>query len=559
MASSHGLRPRVPIIRCQSTASAPIHHRVVVVGGGWAGFGTAKHLAEQGYSVTLLDAAQHLGGVSAGWRTEQGRPVEAGTKGGCLFLSCHSEHGFHKCESHTSNLLSHTGFWYDYPNIYKLLRELDIEWPLTPFLTSGFWGGLITEAPVFSRQPQLPTLIGQFVHTAPLFYDLPLADRLSILPWLYNVVNVTASKDIYERYDKMSAYELFRLFGVTDAAYEKFLKPTLAVGLFAPPEELSAASVLETLYFYALSHQNSFDVCWCKGSISERLFSPMMQRIEAAGGSIRGGRLVTGIEVDGASGAVQNVVAKLRDGNEEIHPCDALVFAVSVSGMQKLVASTPELGRRLEFQDMMHLRSIDCIATRIWFDRQIPTRFPANVLAGFERDVGCTYFNLSDLQDEFGHEPGTVIAADFYGASSLLPLSDEAIITKVYENLVTCEPAFGAANIVDSAVIRCPRAVTHFAPGSYSHRPYQRTSFPNVFIAGDYVKGLDHGANGLSQERAYVTGLAAANMVIEHLGAGEKAAILPVEPDEVHISAAKQANKQIMGALNLLGLRLPFL
>jgi hypothetical protein len=42
----------------------------------------------------------------------------------------------------------------------------------------------------------------------------------------------------------------------------EFLKPTLLVGLFAPPEELSAAVVIETLYFYALGHQNDFDVCW---------------------------------------------------------------------------------------------------------------------------------------------------------------------------------------------------------------------------------------------------------------------------------------------------------
>ena len=32
--------------------------------------------------------------------------------------------------------------------------------------------------------------------------------------------------------------------------YEEFVKPTLLVGLFAPPEELSAAAVIECLYFY---------------------------------------------------------------------------------------------------------------------------------------------------------------------------------------------------------------------------------------------------------------------------------------------------------------------
>jgi hypothetical protein len=46
-----------------------------------AGFGAAKHLSEQGYAVTLLDAAANPGGLSAGWRTAKGRVVEAGMKG----------------------------------------------------------------------------------------------------------------------------------------------------------------------------------------------------------------------------------------------------------------------------------------------------------------------------------------------------------------------------------------------------------------------------------------------------------------------------------------------
>lgn len=33
---------------------------------------------------------------------------------------------------------------------------------------------MVTEAPVFSKLPRLPTLLGQFVHTAPLFWALPL-------------------------------------------------------------------------------------------------------------------------------------------------------------------------------------------------------------------------------------------------------------------------------------------------------------------------------------------------------------------------------------------------
>lgn len=63
-----------------SSSSGPVDTRkkVVVVGGGWAGFGAAKHLSEQGYAVTLIEAAKNPGGLSGGFRTSSGKVVEAG-------------------------------------------------------------------------------------------------------------------------------------------------------------------------------------------------------------------------------------------------------------------------------------------------------------------------------------------------------------------------------------------------------------------------------------------------------------------------------------------------
>ncbi|CAL5218947.1 g699 [Coccomyxa viridis] len=522
---------------------------VVVVGGGWAGFGAAKHLAETGYNVTLIDAAPNPGGLSAGWRTPQGRAVEAGIK----------------------------GFWYQYHNIFALVRELGIENPFTDWTTSGFWSpqGLTTEAPVFSRRPQLPTMLGQFVHTLPLFRRLSLADRATMVPLLAAVVDFDSSQATYEQYDSMTAKELFQKFGVSKALYEEFLRPLLLVGLFAPPEELSAAAVLGTFYFYTLAHQNDFDVCWARGSVSELLFAPLVEHIGRAGGNIVGGRLVSDLRLDQATGAVSAVVSRDREGNETVHEADAVVFAIGITvslkiirannsvvhaGMQKLVSACPVLASREEFRRINNLHSIDCISTRLWFDRRVSTQFPANVLGkGFEDATGGTFFNLNDLQDEYRDEPGSVIAADFYHSNALMAMTDADIVARVHKNLCICEPGFSGAKVVDSAVLKFPKAVTHFSAGSYSSRPLQTTSFPNVFMAGDWVKGVPHGANGLSQERAYVTGLRAANMVVDQLGSGIHASILPVEPDEPYIAALKGTAKTIKSGLESLGICSPFL
>ncbi|MEO1744867.1 MAG: amine oxidase, partial [Cyanobacteria bacterium J06629_9] len=45
--------------------------------------------------------------------------------------------------------------------------------------------------------------------------------------------------------------------------------------------------------------------------------------------------------------------------------------------------------------------------------------------------------------------------------------------------------------------------------------------------------------------KAYVSGLEAANRVIEKLGTGYAADIIPIVPDEPHIQAARVVNKAV--------------
>lgn len=72
--------------------------------------------------------------------------------------------------------------------------------------------------------------------------------------------------------------------------------PPGLIGLFAPPEELSAGAVLGCFEFYALAHQADFDVCWCKGSVAERIFDPLMAKIRQGGGTIVGGKAATDVK-----------------------------------------------------------------------------------------------------------------------------------------------------------------------------------------------------------------------------------------------------------------------
>lgn len=125
--------------------------------------------------------------------------------------------------------------------------------------------------------------------------------------------------------------------------------------------------MLETLYFYALAHQNNFDVCWPRRSITESIFQPMVARIRAAGGDVVGGQLVTDL-VPGPDGrSIAAVAARdVATGQVQRYDADAVVFAVGVTAMKKLVASVPLLGKQPDFRKIMNLRAIDVIATRMW-------------------------------------------------------------------------------------------------------------------------------------------------------------------------------------------------
>jgi len=485
--------------------------RVVVVGAGWAGLGATYHLATQGYEVTLLEAGAHPGGLVAGWKTAGGRSVEAGIH----------------------------GFWYPYRNIFSLMDELGIK-PFTPFTRSSQYSpaGLEVESPIFQDLPRLPSPLGTFIYTQ--FKRLPLMDRLSALPLLYAVVDFDNSDEAWRRYDAITARELFKTFGVSARLYRDSFEPMLLVGLFAPGEQCSAAAALGMLYYFILAHQPDFDVVWCRGTVGDKIFRPWVEKIEQAGGRILAHRRVSDVE-RGDDQQIQAVIC-----GDERFEADAFIFSVGISGMQKIVANSPTLRIQTEFRDLQNLKSVDVLATRLWFDRKISIPKPSNACFGFNATTGWTFFDLNALHDEYGEEAGSVVEVDFYHANQFLHLSDEEILPMVQRDLATCIPEFRNAQLIDSSVVRLPRAVSHFAPGSYPYLLPAKTCFDNFFMSGDWIVNR-HGS--WSQEKAYVTGLEAANHVIRYLGQGETASILPIEADESHIQAARTLNQTVRTGL----------
>jgi len=547
--------------------------KIAIIGGGWGGWGAAKAICEssaENVEVTLLDALPDPTGATP-FLSKSGKPVEAGTR----------------------------GFWKDYPNINQLCSELGLSEDdiFTEYTNSSFYSpdGLEATAPVFSEGkipdiesnipflkqlsgqtfPQLPSPLGQVLATFPLFERLPLQDRASMVGLLLATVDCIGNDvSVQEKYDRMSAQDLFILFGLSERLVEDFIKPTLLVGLFKPPEELSALVVMELLYYYALAHQDSFDVRWIKnGTVSDSLILPLATHLqEQYNLNVKGGSFVSKISYDSPSSDTKKTTTieyKSLNGDVSSMDVDGVVLALNGKGMSAVMKNSPDLAQYPTFSKAASMANgVDVISVRLWLDRYIPTRTPANVFSRFDalRGSGGTFFMLDQFQAEHQEElwggdapQGSVLACDFYNAGALLSLSDDALCDILMKELLPAAiPEFAEANLVDSWVGKFPGSVSFFSPGSFDRRPPMQgdPNVPTIKFAGDWVRmgDLEHGAKGLCQERAFVSGLQAGNLLLdETIGKSSSSSsyykqhpVLPVREDEAQFTAAIAVNKQVM-------------
>lgn len=211
---------------------------------------------------------------------------------------------------------------------------------------------------------------------------------------------------------------------------------------------------MELLYYYALAHQDSFDVRWIKnGTVSDSLIAPMATKLqEEFGLKVMGDALVGKISIEATENHLEATTVEYRTMSGQtktIKDVDGIVMALGCKGMQAVVRASPDLARLPVFSKAASLTGIDVISCRLWLDRVVPTRTPANVFSRFEslRGAGGTFFMLDQLQEDnpdlwgdeepkAGETRGSVVACDFYNAGALLTLSDEDIVRILMDDLL---------------------------------------------------------------------------------------------------------------------------
>ena len=228
-----------------------------------------------------------------------------------------------------------------------------------------------------------------------------------------------------------------------------------------------------------------------------------------------------------------------KNGAKSTKEVDDVIFAVGAKALNAFARFCPELATFPEFQGFANLRGTSVLATRLFLDTNVTVPYTANACFGFDRGVGMTMFDIGAIHGRDAAtvkgSPGSVIEVDYYHASRLLVMEDKEIVAKAKADLdVILGGDCRTAKVVDAAVVKLPDGVNWYFPGSYADMPnLQSQSVSNMYFAGDIVR-TRHGS--WSQEKAFVTGIQAANLL---LGRPRDQGIIPLAKDETHVKLGR--------------------
>lgn len=587
-----------------TTMSSP-PKKVVIIGGGWAGFSAADALSSiqlstpstaasstttnspdtaanptAAFEIEILDASPRgPGGLAAGWRTPKlHRPVEAGLH----------------------------GFWREYKNTFAIMEErigLNLDDILTPFLPSILVSssGRVALSPVLGDKDvvaqendsaPLPASVSpsnlldpkaltmtRLANLLPppldlaLLSDIESDNPLTLLDRLSGIGLLGVWADFeqedpksWERYDKISADNLFRtIAGVTPTVYNELVSPLLHVLPMTPGYDCSAAAALSCFHVFALQSRGAFDVRWCRGTITEKIFNPWTKVLQDRGNvKLRGAAKVTSITENAANTnssdpSSSKYKVMLNDG-DDIIDCDAIVFAIGGTSLKALTPACPPLTKLPIAKKWQSFRGVTCVAVRLFFDSttMIPSVATAMkdspvIVCGADignikelTETGFCIYDLERLQD--GGEVKAALEVDFFRADPLAALSDEEVVKKTLDAIAAALniPPIDGKLVADSSVVRARNAVSHFCVNSASWSPNVKLQ-EGMYICGDWIDRSGHAS--WSTEKAVVTGIQAADALATQYGLECRTKVIPAPSDTPQLQALRQFARNARNAI----------
>jgi hypothetical protein len=355
--------------------------------------------------------------------------------------------------------------------------------------------------------------------------------------------------------------------------YQELVSPLLHVLPMTPGYDCSAAAALSCFHVFALQARGAFDVRWCRGTISEKIFNPWAEKLQSGGNvNIRGAAKVTAIEEIKGDNNNTNKFKITVNGDESIE-CDAVVLAVGGTAIKRMLPSAPPLRSLPDASGWRKFRGITCVAVRFFFKPAMsisgePTMIPSIAKAMEDSPVvvcgpnvgnipqlaetGFCIYDLQRLQDDFrlpggigGDEACVALEVDFFRANDLASIEDNMEVASIALRAVSAAlniDPIDVDSLLDISVVRAKDAVSHFCVDSASWSPDIKLK-DGLYICGDWIDRKGHAS--WSTEKAVVTARQAAAALANDFGFECYAEVIPASSDTPQLSALRQVARLV--------------
>jgi zeta-carotene desaturase len=418
---------------------------VTVTGAGVAGMSAACALAETGLRVQLVERRGYLGGRASSY-------LHPGVNE--VIDNC--QHVLFGC---CTNLI---GF-------YRRIGVAErIHWTSTMTMIEP--GGRRSRLGPFESGPlRLPAPL----HSAPSFLcaqAFTLADKLSLARAMRTMMEPEALNDTGE---SLGAW--LRRHKQTEGALNRFWRLVIASALNAEIDSIAVPYAVKVIRELFLNSAEAGSMGMSTVPLSE-LYAGITPFLNERGGSVH-----LNMHVEGAAWNKETSQWMVSTRAGEILS-DFVILALPFEAMQKLLPRLPavEAAKALARQIERHEHWPIC-SVHLWFDREITDLEHAVLL---DREIHWMY-NQSRLQTgRGGHYIELVVSA----TRAFAALPREAAIEQTLRELSEFFPRVKEAKLEKAALIKEVRATFGVPPGIDAARPTAVSPWPNLFLAGDWVR-----------------------------------------------------------------------
>lgn len=262
-------------------------------------------------------------------------------------------------------------------------------------------------------------------------------------------------------------------------------------------------------HYYFLGNEEGLLFDMATRPFSHAFWEPLGRYLEARGAEVRLGMSAKSVE----HGREARYRVALEGGAID---ADAVVIAVTVPALQRLVADSPALDDAVFRAGVASLSVTRPFAVlRLWLDRPtLHSRAPFAGTTGLGLLDNISLYHLfeDESRDWASRHGGSVVELHAYAVPPATP--HDEVKRQLLAGLHALYPETREAVALDERFLwreDCPA----FPPGSHHARPTVESPLPGVALAGDFVRLPMPSA---LMERAATSGMMAANHLLAPLG-----------------------------------------